>query len=359
MKRKISPLQIAVTFTGSFLGAGFLSGQELLQFFGQFGAWGLAGMVLAIAAFVIFSLLVLDIARRTGRQGFDRVIVPGEHPLLRWVISAAFLLLLFGCMMGMVAGAGALLEQLFGLPALVGDALFTALVLLAAIAGAAGLVTSFSVVVPLLVGAALVIGILSAAFLPSEGLPALPFTSGNPLLSNWLCSALSFISYNMMAAIAILVPLAREMEDVSIRRGLKLGACLLTVIFLSILLPMILFRSLAAEAELPMLALAHRISPVLGVIYALLLLCGMFTAALSSLFGITARIEARRGRSVPLPVTAALCTAAFAGSIFGFKNVVSYVYPICGYLGLIALVCIAVHARLLRKKADCNQQLSD
>ena len=58
--KKISVLEIATVFTGSFLGAGFLSGQELLQFFGVFGGYGLAGMVLAIAAFCLFSLLVMD-----------------------------------------------------------------------------------------------------------------------------------------------------------------------------------------------------------------------------------------------------------------------------------------------------------
>ena len=47
--KKISVLEIATVFTGSFLGAGFLSGQELLQFFGVFGGYGLAGMVLALS----------------------------------------------------------------------------------------------------------------------------------------------------------------------------------------------------------------------------------------------------------------------------------------------------------------------
>ena len=57
--KPISARQIAVVFTGSFLGAGFLSGQELLQFFGVFGGFGLVGMALAILAFVGFSRMVM------------------------------------------------------------------------------------------------------------------------------------------------------------------------------------------------------------------------------------------------------------------------------------------------------------
>ena len=99
-----------------------------------------------------------------------------------------------------------------------------------------------------------------------DAIPALPASDGNPLLGNWLFSALSFLSYNMMAAITILVPLTRDLEDEStIRQGLLLGSGVLTVIFVCILMPMLWFKSLVGEAELPMLALASRLLSVLGV----------------------------------------------------------------------------------------------
>lgn len=347
-------------YTGSFLGAGFLSGQEILQFFGQFGLWGLAGMVLTIAAFGAFSWMALSIAKRTGHLEFDKIILRQDNKVLRVVFSAVFLIFLFGCTMGMIAGAGALLEQMFGIPALAGDAAMTLFVLVVAAAGAAGLVAAFDIVVPLLVAAAVVIGVWAAVTLPLEPIPAVPVSEGNPLLGNWLFSAVSFFSYNMMAGITILVPLTRELQDEkAIRRGLLLGSGVLTVIFVCILMPMMWFKGLVGEAELPMLALASRLFPALGVVYALLLLCGMFTAALSSLFGITARMEAQQGHALPRWQLAALCAAAFAGSIFGFKNVVSYIYPIFGYVGFFALLGVAFHYRFLQKNGSDNQQLSN
>ena len=142
--KRITPLEVATVFTGSFLGAGFLSGQELLQFFGVFGGYGIAGMVLAIAAFVLFSLLVLNIAKKTGRTEFDRVILQPELPWLRAFLSGVFLFFLFDVMVAMIAGAGALLEQVFGLPAIAGNGLTTVLVLAVALAGAAGLLASLA-----------------------------------------------------------------------------------------------------------------------------------------------------------------------------------------------------------------------
>ena len=348
--RKISALTVATVFTGSFLGAGFLSGQELLQFFGVFGGYGLAGMVLSICAFCLFSALVLFVARRTGQTEFDRIIVKADLPWLRGLVNAVFLFFLFDVLVTMVAGAGALLEQVFGLPAAAGNALMTALILLVALSGTSGLLASFNIVVPLLVVAALVIALAAPFRLPVEAVTAAPFSDGNPLLGNWLCSALSFLSYNMMAAVSILVPLSTGMEGKTVRRGLVLGTGLLTLIFAGILLPMILFQSAVGAAELPMLELAYRVAPALGLIYAVLLLAGMFTAALSSLFAITSRLQLwAGGRLATRRTTVALCVLSFLGSIFGFKNVVSFIYPICGYIGFVDLAGILHHALVLRK----------
>ena len=38
MQQKIGTLRLALTFAGCFLGAGYVSGQELWQYFGAFGA---------------------------------------------------------------------------------------------------------------------------------------------------------------------------------------------------------------------------------------------------------------------------------------------------------------------------------
>ena len=127
--KPISARQIAVVFTGSFLGAGFLSGQELLQFFGVFGGFGLVGMALAILAFVGFSRMVMEIAQETGRTEFDHIIVYRDLRWLRLFVEGVFLFFLFDVMVAMLAGAGALLEQVFGLRAVAGDALISLLVL--------------------------------------------------------------------------------------------------------------------------------------------------------------------------------------------------------------------------------------
>ena len=43
--KRISTFSLALTYVGIFLGAGFVSGQELWQFFACFGLWGFGGFL--------------------------------------------------------------------------------------------------------------------------------------------------------------------------------------------------------------------------------------------------------------------------------------------------------------------------
>lgn len=349
--KKITPLEIATVFTGSFLGAGFLSGQELLQFFGVFGGYGLAGMVLSIVAFCFFGLLVLRIAKRTGHTEFDRIIVYKDIPWLRSAVSGIFIFFLFDVMVAMIAGAGSMFQQVLGLPAALGGALMAVLVLVVALTGAAGMLAAFNVVVPLLMVAAVVISVGAFFVLPAQPIQAHPFSPGNPLLGNWVCSAISYISYNMVAAISILVPLTAGIEDErTIHRGLGLGAVLLTLIFVFILLPMILYSDLVGGADLPMLELARKVSQIGGIVYGVLLFGGMFTSALSGLFAITSRIQQKVPTLSLKRFIPALTALAFVCSLFGFKNMVAIVYPICGYIGFFALAGVFFHYLFLMRQ---------
>ena len=52
--KQLTPVKFALTFAGCFLGAGYVSGQELWQFFGVFGRGGLLGLALAMIHRVVF-----------------------------------------------------------------------------------------------------------------------------------------------------------------------------------------------------------------------------------------------------------------------------------------------------------------
>jgi uncharacterized membrane protein YkvI len=341
--------QIAMAFTGSFLGAGFVSGQELTQFFAVFGSFGVLGMFFAVLMLFVLGCLVMKIAKRTGFTEFDKIIVEKEIPWLRAVFSGVFIFFLFGLVVVMTAGAGALLNQVFAIPTLGGSALMIVVLALIAMWEAKGVLAVFSITVPLLIVTAMICGVLSFFCLEGGHIIARPFSEANPLLGNWLFSTIAFVSYNMMAAIAILVPIASEVkEEKTIDKGILQGAVQLMMVFVCILLPLILHQTMLAGEELPMLTLAENIHPVIVIVYALLLFCGMFGSALSCLFGVSVRIKKIINIQTKTLIPA-LVVMAFSGSVLGFKELIAILLPICGYIGFLAMIGITMHFVSLQK----------
>ena len=130
MLQKESALRVGFTFAGCYLGAGYVSGQELWQFFGCFGRRGIGGLVLAVSLSFFFGVLLLRLVQRTGLHQTDTLVVRRPIPLLRGAVGVLQLVILFGLFVIMTAGVGALLRQLFGLSSAVGSALFCVVVTL-------------------------------------------------------------------------------------------------------------------------------------------------------------------------------------------------------------------------------------
>ena len=61
--KKIGALNLGLAFAGCFLGAGYVSGQELWQFFGSFGTKGAVGLAIAMAVLFGVGILMLDLNR--------------------------------------------------------------------------------------------------------------------------------------------------------------------------------------------------------------------------------------------------------------------------------------------------------
>lgn len=356
MERKIGGVSLALTFAGCFLGAGYVSGQELWQYFGAFGAMGMPGLAVALVLLGSISLVLLRLSARTGISTMDALLVRANVPWLRTAAGCVAALLLFGVTCIMTAGIGALFEQMFAVPAWLGSGAAILLTAVCAYFGLGGMVAVFTVAVPCLVIAALAI---SGGQLHSAGLDAVRFNGGNenPMLGSWFSSAVNYAAYNFFGSVGILAPLAAQLRKKSTAGWGVLGGCtLLALIALGILCALATAPQSIATA-LPMLDLACGLGTAAGVIYAVLLLLGMFGTSVSSLVAVLTYAgqkseKLQTHRFLLLLVLAAL---AFAGSLFGFGDLIGVVYPVYGYFGAAAMLLVMEHAVHARRSGSTCQ----
>lgn len=358
--KKIGALSLGLAFAGCFLGAGYVSGQELWQFFGSFGARGAVGLAVAMAVLFGVGILMLDLNRISGIGDIDKLVVRWDIPVLRAAVTVLELLFLFGVCTIMSAGAGALLKQLFGIPTTLGSAVLAALVAYVSLAGLGGMVAAFSATVPVLAVVTLVFGIISVS---QNGVQFVQPTStgANPLMGSWVVAALSFACYNIFGSIAMISPLGEFMKSKKAAVcGIAIGAAVLVTIAGSVLLSISAEPQLSS-AELPMLALAQSKGKAVGIVYGVLLLLAMFGTALSNLVGFTSIIfrKSERIKGYKTLFTVVCAAATVCGSLVGFGDLIGVIYPIFGYCSSVFIILMIEHYINVRKAGKANEKIED
>ena len=280
--KQLSVPKLAFLFAGCFLGAGFVSGQELWQFFGCFGGWGFAGLAVSAVLFALCGILLIRLAQMSGVQELDETVIRWNIPWLRHTMAFLQCLFLFSVVAIMVAGGGALIHQLFPtIPAWCASLAFGVLVILLALRGLDGVAAAFSVCVPVIVLATVAFAIAALAHFGVEQFTLSHTGSDNPMLPCWWVAAVTYVAYNIFGSIGILTPFGDLVPSRKrVYQGILLGTFLLVLIAVSVLASLSFYLP-SVEAEMPMLELVCQMNRSLGYAYGLLLLFGIYGAALS------------------------------------------------------------------------------
>jgi uncharacterized membrane protein YkvI len=98
-----------------------------------------------------------------------------------------------------------------------------------------------------------------------------------------------------------------------------------------------------SRLDIPMLGVARRISPIIALIYTLILIAEVYTTAVASLYGFAARLSEGRPDRFRLAVLGSGTLAGVAAG-FGFSRVVGTIYPLMGIAGLV-LVAVVIRKR--------------
>lgn len=326
--------QVAATYVGAVMGAGFASGQEIQQFFANFGYWGMIGIILSASLFAGLGYIMIDLQERwrvqTYTQFFERLLGPKWGPKIDILVS---ILLLIG-MIAMMSGAGALFKQYFGLSTWLGILLTAVVIGLALWFKGEGVLWINSVLIPLKFIFCLGIGLLAILW-GTQGDGEGVTQSMNPLIQNWVVSAILYVSLNITLAMVVFASLGAEVQRKGAKQGALLGGIALGVFAAVIGGALIRFPE-AGGLEIPMVAIAGKLGNWPAFFYVVVLWLAMITAAIGNAFSLVTKIVGTgkvNYRLVALGLL--LLTIPLAG--IKFSLIVKLVYPVFGYLGLMFL----------------------
>lgn len=325
--------QIASAYIGTVVGAGFASGQEVLQFFSAYGWYGLWGVAVASLLFFFIGYSVLLLGRNLKAKSHVDIVHFTNGRIFGSVIDAIITVFLFGGFAVMIAGAGAIFKEQFHLSAVWGTMFMAFATLLTVFTGTKGVINAISSVVPFLIFSVLFISVFSLLTNPVTQTDIKTASAQNGATPDWLLSAINYASYNIVVAVAVLAPMGAITENKQkLFRGALLGAAGLGICIVAIYFCVLTNIIEISAKEVPMVEIAARISPVAKFIFAVVLFAEVYTTAVGDLYGFAQRVSSRSSRE--WVITIATVTAFFV-SQFGFSNMVKYMYPAVGYGGIL------------------------
>lgn len=337
--RNHNAFKVASIYIGTVIGAGFASGQEMIQFFTKYGKQGIYGVILTtfllslVGSFIL--LKVYNHCITSYREWLDYAF--GSH--IGGIIESILLIVIFCGYCIMLAGSGALIQEHFGCGVKVGIVVMSMVTFMTFLFHMRGLTFINVVVVPILLFGIILMGIKIIAY---NGM-MISYEVGtieNRITENWILSSLLYVGYNSINAMMVmssLLPLL-DHKKVAIKGGVMGGIGLgLMAIFL-LLSTLILYTDIQGT-EVPMMAIASRFGKRTELFYGIVLWFAMLTTAIANGFVFLQGVKKKFNiRSTILCVLFCLGTIPFAH--FGFKNLVGILYPVFGYVGILIIFLV-------------------
>lgn len=331
-------LSIAFAYVGVLTGAGLASGQELLQYFTAFGKAGLIGIIVVGFLHTFLGAMILQLGSYFQASEHDEVLQEITHPWINRFLDLALVLTCFVIGFVMIAGAGANLNQQFGLPVWLGSALCAGLVILVGhldFDKVQAIIGSFTILIIGFIGLAAIYTFLhlEGDFFANEALSrSLPTTLPNIWVSVINYFSMCFITGASMAI--VLGGNAFQLKEAG--RGGLVGGLIVGLIGIVIAVVLYVRLDRVMGSDIPMLKLVEEISPILGFLMSLVIYAMIFNTAMGLYYALARRFSGDRPRKFSL-VLIGLVLVGFALSFVGFKILIAYMYPMLGYIGLLLI----------------------
>lgn len=338
-KRKIAILQVAATYIGTVVGAGFATGLSIMQFFTIYGGVGVIGMLISTALFAWIGTKMMLLAHRIRAYSYQEMNIYLFGPTIGRVANLLSFIVLFGVTAVMLSGAGSIFEEQLGLPSEVGVLLTVLLTYMVMTRNLNGVLAVNVIVVPMM----LIFSVfIAASFLDMQGLMQTIMVQRQQLDGlDWMISPFIYTSLNFVTLQAVLVPLGNEIEDEHVLRwggiwgGIGLGFMLLAShAAMNSFMPDILIF------DIPMAEVIADFGRTMQVIFLLVIFGEIFTTLVGNVFGMARQIHSLRPVWSTDVISATLLVACFLISRIGYDSLLTSLYEWFGYLGLFLLIIL-------------------
>ncbi|EEH99383.1 MAG: transporter [Clostridium sp.] len=335
MKREFSKIfQIAVVFIGTIVGAGLASGQEIKEFFTSYGVSSFIGIIACGIFYIIMGSIVSKISIKYKLNSYGDVIKVVSPNLLGKITGVITTLYLISSASIILAGSGALINQFFNIPKIIGSLIMVALAIFFLLRDTDGLIEVNSFIVPTLVITITTITVLYFMF--CKDMISLEFlTKFEPRKTGVTLSTILYAGYNTLCCLGVLVPLSNQIKKPkTMFYGIALGAIGLAGLSFAINFLLMINQPYIHQYEIPLLFVAQRFGNVVQALLLVVIWLEMFSTEVSDVYSISKTLDNSFNIEFKKAIFIVLIIALPISRI-GFSKLIGSLYPLFGMLSLV------------------------
>ncbi|WP_312573756.1 YkvI family membrane protein [Staphylococcus saprophyticus] len=334
-------VKIGFAYVGIVVGAGFSTGQEVMQFFSPYGLWSYIGVILSGLILGFIGRQVAKIGTAFDAQNHESTLDYLFGNKFSKIVDYLLIFFLFGISVTMLAGAGSTFEESFGVPTWLGALIMVIVIYITLLMDFNKIVRALGVVTPFLI----ILVVIIAAYYLFNG--SISFGEVNDAVpdASLVKGILYGINYGGLAFAVGFSTIVAIGGDASRRRVSGAGALFGGIVY-TVLLALINFAlqsefTKIEDASIPMLTLANDIHPWIGLVLSIIMLAVMYNTILGLMYSFAARFTEPYSKKYHIFIVV-MVIVAFALSFVGFAGLINFLYPIMGVVGLVVVIGVLV-----------------
>jgi len=340
-------LILAGSVIAYYMGSGYATGQEMLQYY---TAYGLVSMISCVFYFFFFWYLNQNFiyAGHIGQYegGMSQICryFCGKYVGTFYDYFASFFC--YACFIVMCAGGGAVANQQFGVPVWMGAAFIALAALASTIFGLSSLINLIGKIGPVLIALCLlgaIAGIIKGDTGIVEGSRMVVDMDVMKAAPTWWQAIINNVGFAIMWMIGFFGGMGKtEPSYKNAKYGTIIGLAVVALAFAVVTLSELANITLVWDSQIPLLKIIDNISHTAAIVYAVVAFLGVYTTACPLLWTGASRVAKEGTSRYKIFIVIGAALGFFIATLLPFNRLINIIYVINGYVGFIFFAFVVV-----------------
>lgn len=336
-------VMLAGAYISVCIGSGFATGQEILQFFSAQGSKSILAGIICMVIMMYCGARLFEIGKNIQLKYSNDIFTYLFGNFMGSIFKIIIPVFSLCSFIVMISGAGATINQYYGINKTIGGIILAIITMISVIMGMNKVLDILGNLGPIISVIAIGVSIVSITK-NYQNLSNIDYTINNlgivKAIDNWPIAAIVYSGLNIIFATPFLVGAGKTAKNIkNCKSAGIIGGFILILSAMFINIAILADIQNVHMQEIPTLYMSKQISPLIGNIFSLILIGGIYTTAAPLLWSVCNSCYEEKSKK--FNIMTIMCTIlGIFGGMLPFSYLVKFMYPISGSVGVLIILAL-------------------